>query len=182
MNQKTTEIQEWIDLYSHVLLNRALYLLSNREEAEDIVQDVFIAAFEGYANFKQKSNVQTWLMSILQHKVSDYYRKKYQHSTHIPLDHFFDETGSWKESSVTQAWNTEESQLLDQMEFREALFACLEQLPKKWLIPVKLYYLQEKKTELICQEIGITTTNLWKILQRSRLQLRACLDINWFKL
>jgi len=43
------------------------------------------------------------------------------------------------------------------------------------------YYLQEKKAATVCQEMGINTTNLWKILQRSRMQLRVCLENNWFK-
>jgi DNA-directed RNA polymerase specialized sigma24 family protein len=35
-------------------------------------------------------------------------------------------------------------------------------------------------TEEICQEFGITPTNLWVILHRARLVLRECLEIKWF--
>ncbi|MFZ4861183.1 sigma-70 family RNA polymerase sigma factor [Sphingobacterium sp. Mn56C] len=176
----STTITQWIDAYSAALYARALYLLSDPAEAEDLLQEVFLAALEGYASYRNDSQPKTWLMQILNHKVADLYRKKYKKSTTIRLDQFFDETGSWKEDiRVLQDWNEAEV-LLNNLDFSAALDHCLEELPARWKIPLQLYYLQEKKAKEVCQEIGISTTNLWKILQRSRLQLRQCLDINWF--
>jgi RNA polymerase sigma-70 factor (ECF subfamily) len=39
----------------------------------------------------------------------------------------------------------------------------------------------DKKTEEICQELGISTTNYWQMMHRAKLQLRECIDENWFK-
>lgn len=181
MNKKSEDLQSWIDNYSLSLLNRAIYLLSNREDAEDMVQDVFIAAFEYYDSFRGESHPKTWLMNILKYKVADYYRKKYKSTGKIKLDHFFDASGQWKDDSVIGEWQDDQELLLDDAIFRTTLTHCLDNLPAKWLIPVKLYYLEEKKATIVCQETGISTTNLWKILQRSRLQLRACLESNWLK-
>lgn len=181
MDKKSEDFQNWINAYSLALLNRAFYLLSNREDAEDIVQDVFVAAFDSYDSFKGESSPKTWLMNILKYKIADFYRKKYKHSGDIKLDYFFDDGGSWKDDNVIGEWQNTEENLLDNTVFKDALSNCLEQLPSKWLIPFKLYYLEEKKSDIICQETGISTTNLWKILQRSRLQLRECLEFNWFK-
>ncbi|MFY7815939.1 MAG: RNA polymerase subunit sigma, partial [Chryseobacterium taeanense] len=36
------------------------------------------------------------------------------------------------------------------------------------------------KAQEVSQVLNISTTNLWKILQRSRMQLRECLEFNWF--
>lgn len=78
-------------------------------------------------------------------------------------------------------WNDDTDHLTDNTEFNDTLENCIDRLPPKWKLLVKLYYLQEKKAIEICQEIGLTTTNLWKVLQRSRLQLRECLERNWFE-
>ncbi|MFK2298695.1 hypothetical protein ACIXMM_12595 [Bacteroides fragilis] len=43
-------------------------------------------------------------------------------------------------------------------------------------------YLQEQKAAEICRELNLSVTNYWKLLQRSRLQLRKCIDVHWFKL
>lgn len=174
--EKEKQIKQWIDLYSSELLNRAFYLTSDNEEAKDIVQNVFLAACSGYQSYKGNSSAKTWLHSILKNKVADFYRQKYKTPSKISLDNFFDEAGTWKNAeNLLVAWD-EATISGDYAEFDHLLKKCIDNLAPKWGIPIKLYYLQEKKSAEICQEIGITTTNLWKILQRARLQVRECLE------
>lgn len=179
---KNEAITDWIEQYSEALLRRAIHLLSDKTEAEDIVQEVFISAFSSYESFEGKSKPLTWLMKILSHKVSDFYRRKYRSEPEIRLDHFFDETGSWKNDDVLNDWNVsdKDTELLDDKDFGKTMNDCIEDLPPRWKIPMKMYYLEEKKAQEVSQEMDISTTNLWKILQRSRMQLRECLEINWF--
>lgn len=179
---KNEALKNWIEQYSESLLRRAIFLLSDTVEAEDIVQEVFITAFSSYDSFEGKSTPKTWLNTILNNKVADFYRKKYKSEPQIKLDHFFDETGSWKNDTVLNDWNVSnsETELLDNQDFNKSLEDCIEDLPSRWKIPMKLYYLEEKKAPEVSQELDISTTNLWKILQRTRMQLRECLEINWF--
>jgi RNA polymerase sigma-70 factor (ECF subfamily) len=179
---KNETLKSWIEQYSEPLLRRAVYLLSDKTEAEDIVQEVFIAAFSSYESFEGKSKPLTWLYTILNYKVSDFYRKKYKSETEIRLDHFFDENGSWKDKNILNDWDAsdKETELLDNGDFNKTLQDCIEDLPSRWKIPMKMYYLEEKKAPEVSQELHISTTNLWKILQRSRMQLRECLELNWF--
>ena len=178
----TKQIEEWIDLYGQKLFDRAFYLLSNREDAEDIVQDVYVAAYSAIDKFQGKSSPITWLMGILHNKITDFYRKKYKGNPQVSLDQFFDNHNFWKDSDgILKNWDTNDSSLLDDEAFNAYLKKCLEELPNRWLTLVKLTYLEEKKSSEICQETNISTTNYWKILQRSRLQLRECLQLNWFE-
>lgn len=178
---KNEMLKSWIDQYSGLLLKKALYMLSNKEDAQDVVQDVFIAALSNYDSFEEKSQPLTWLTGILQRKIADFYRKKYKSETSVRLDHFFDETGSWKNNDVLNDWNVStESELLDNQDFNKTLEECIEELPVRWKILLKMYYLEEKKAPDVSQELNVSTTNLWKILQRSRMQLRECLELNWF--
>ena len=48
----------------------------NREVAEDIVQDTFLAALKSAKGFKGRSSAYTWLCSIAYHKVADHYRRQ----------------------------------------------------------------------------------------------------------
>ena len=177
MNTSNTVIEQWVDQYAQQLYNRAHYLLGNSSDAEDIVQDVFVVAYEKNATFRGNSSPLTWLMSILHNKAADWYRKKYKRGVEVNLDSFFDQENFWRDAEgVLADWT-----FFEQMEnetFEEYLERCLEKLPERWLILVKLTYLQEKKSKDICQETNISHTNYWKILQRSRLQLRECLEEN----
>ncbi|MBB4804970.1 RNA polymerase sigma-70 factor (ECF subfamily) [Chryseobacterium defluvii] len=179
---KNEVLKTWVEEYSGPLLRRAAYLLSDKEDVEDVVQEVFLSAFSSYDSFEGKSQPLTWLITILNRKVADFYRKKYKSEPQIRLDHFFDESGSWKNDDVLNDWGglNKELELLDNQDFNATLEDCMEDLPVKWKVPLKLYYLHEKKAPEISQELNISTTNLWKILQRSRMQLRECLDLNWF--
>ena len=180
--KNTKQLEKWIDAYGQKLFDRAYYLLSNREDAEDIVQDVYVAAYSAIEQFQEKSNPLTWLTGILQHKVSDYYRKKYKGNPQVSLDHFFDYQEFWKDTDgILKNWDAQDSSLLDNETFNAFLEKCLEELPDRWLTLVKLTYLEEKKSAKICQDTNISTTNYWKILQRSRLQLRECIQFNWFE-
>lgn len=177
---KSELFKDIIKNYTSLLFNRASYLLSNTEDAEDLVQEVFIVAYNSFETFAENSSIKTWLFGILNHKVADYYRKKYKNNTSISLDHYFDEEGSWKKDQILKDWNDDEVSLLNDAEFKLIFDKCIDKLPDKWKIPFKLYYLEGKKTEFVSQELAITATNLWKILQRGRLQLKDCLDRNWF--
>lgn len=182
MNITEKQFSQWIDDYTDKLLQHAQFMLSDRVEAEDIVQEVFVTAYTTIDKFQQKSNPLTWLKGILSHKIADFYRKKYKNNQ-INFDYFFDEYGEWQSKEIPNEWEDTDvvGTLLDNNDFTQILQKCMEKLPEKWHILVKMCYLEEKKSEEICQEVEISPTNYWKILQRSRLQLRECLELNWFR-
>ncbi len=120
-NKKIKDIQTWIEIYSLPLLNRAIYLVSDEQDAKDLVQDVFLAALESYDNFKKESNAKTWLAGILNNKAADFYRKKYRTTGLIRLDYFFDESGAWRQDDVLNEWGDKETSLLDDEEFNGML-------------------------------------------------------------
>jgi RNA polymerase sigma factor (sigma-70 family) len=139
---------------------------------------------EKIQSFKGDSSPKTWLFSILNHKIIDYYRKK----INLPLSienqfllSFFDADGGWYTEKKPKDWDEDETELLDNEEFREIPDICLGELPEKWNVPIKLKYLLNKNGEEICHELSISPTNLWQIMHRAKIQLRECVENNWFK-
>ena len=177
------QLKSWVDQYTDDLYSWANFKTSSSVFAEDLVQDTFLVAAEKMESFKGGSSPKTWLFSILNHKIIDYYRKKINQPTSDDdkaHSSFFDNEGSWIKDSRPQLWDGD-SHLLDNDQFQSVLNRCLEALPEKWSLCVKLKYLSEENTEDICQELGIATTNLWQIIHRAKVQLRSCIDTNWFK-
>ena len=66
-------------------------------------------------------------------------------------------------------------------ELKNALDACIMDLPEKYRMVFLLKTVQQYETEEICNELDITPSNLWVIIHRARLQLRTCMEKNWFK-
>ena len=67
-------IENWVNQYSDALFSWAYYKTSSKETAEDLVQDTFLAAYHKIDSFKGNSQPKTWLFSILNNKIIDYYR------------------------------------------------------------------------------------------------------------
>ncbi len=179
-------LTQWVETYTSDLYSWALYKVSDPELASDLVQDTFLVATEKMEDFKADSSPKTWLFSILNHKIIDHYRKKVNQPVALEnqfLSGFFEADGDWKESRKPMDWQEDdEDHLLDNDEFQKVLKKCLDALPDKWNTAVKLKYIVEKNGEDICQELGITTSNLWQIIHRAKVQLRDCVEKNWLNI
>lgn len=57
-----------VDRHAPSLFRSALALSRNRADAEDLLQETFVAAFRGIKNFGGRSSIRTWLMRILTRK------------------------------------------------------------------------------------------------------------------
>ncbi|MET3114193.1 RNA polymerase sigma factor (sigma-70 family) [Pedobacter sp. CG_S7] len=62
-------IETWVKLYINSLYRWALIKTSEKEKAEDLVQDTFLAAYQQLENFNGKSSPKTWLLAILNNKI-----------------------------------------------------------------------------------------------------------------
>ena len=183
MAKNSDILSRWVDEYTADLYSWAVFKISDRETAKDLVQDTFLVAAEKMDSFKGDSSPRTWLFSILNHKIIDTYRKKDKQpvttGSHI-LSELFDKDGSWKKEKRPQHWHEDEKHLLHNEDFLAVLAACLDALPDTWNTCVKLKYLSGKKGEEICQAVGLTASNYWQIIHRAKLQLRECIEDNWF--
>jgi len=176
-------IKCWAELYSDQLFTWAFYKTSNKETAEDLVQETFLAAVHSFQKFESKSEPKTWLFSILKNKIADHYRKSFRNGENktVSFNQFFDSNEDWITDQRPQQWQADdEEHLLDNQDFKKTLAHCLEKLPVNWKTFIVLKFMEEKDSKLICQELEITATNYWQILHRAKLQLRKCLELNWF--
>jgi RNA polymerase sigma-70 factor (ECF subfamily) len=181
-------LEKWVNQFSDELFSWALYKTSSKETAEDLVQETFLAAFHKMDTFQGKSQPKTWLFSILNNKVIDYYRLSAkttkqtfsitENSGYELSDSLFNENEHWKKNEINPIWD-EEEKLLDNPEFNNIMQDCMEDLPQKWKLAVTSKYLTDKKADEICQELEITVSNYWQIVHRAKLLLKKCLEMKW---
>jgi RNA polymerase sigma-70 factor (ECF subfamily) len=169
-----------------VLLRIARLQLRNDAWAEDVVSETIVAALEGAAPFAGKSQLKTWVVGILKHKIIDQFRKAgrevaaeaQEQAEADSLDDLYDRDGRHLNAPPAD-WGDPE-QALSRAEFFEILQACIDRLPaglgrifmmREWL---------ELETAQICKELAISPTNCFVMLHRARMRLRECLESNWF--
>lgn len=177
----------WVREHSDYLYNYALYKVNDSGAAEDLVQDTFMAGLKGKDSFKGNSSERTWLVSILKRKIIDYYRKTSVRKSGISTDFSspFNAQGDfqshWSDDSAPGKWSFERTNNLEQEEFQQILEYCLSLLPPQWRDIFHLKIMEEIKGEEICKELDITASNLWVIIHRAKLKMRACLEKNWIE-
>lgn len=176
-SEASRTISEWVHNYTDALYKYAFVRLSDHDLAKDLVQDTFIAAHQSFGKFENRSKPKTWLTSILKNKIMDHFRQVYRRNeTFIEgNDDSFNEDGTWKTEKIPSDWNT--VNLLDDINFQTVFDNCIESLPERWATSVRIKYLN-KDTSI--DELGVTKSNYWKMLERARTQLRKCIDNNWF--
>jgi RNA polymerase sigma-70 factor (ECF subfamily) len=176
------------DLAEHraYLLRYARLQLRNEAWAEDAVSETLLAALSKPQSFGQRSQLKTWLVGILKHKVIDVLRERRREVALQSDDGGEDDA---MEALLFQAdghyarqptdWGNPEQELSSR-QFFQVLEACTDKLPaamgrvflmREWL---------ELSSDEICNELGLTPTNLYVQLHRARLRLRECLELHWF--
>jgi RNA polymerase sigma-70 factor (ECF subfamily) len=166
------------------LMRFARTQLRNEAWAEDAVSETVLAALEKPGAFSGQSQLKTWLVGVLKHKLIDQLRRHQREATTLDADDgadidalLFDASGHWREPP--RDWG-DPAAALGQRQFFEVLEACCERLPAAQARVFMMREWLELETAEICKELAITSTNLWVLLHRARLRLRDCLQQHWF--
>jgi RNA polymerase sigma-70 factor (ECF subfamily) len=178
-----------VDLRDY-LLKFARLQLRNNAWAEDAVSETVLAALAKPQSFGNRSQLKTWLVGILKHKVVDALRHHHREvsgqgsgeddadSSADPLEAIaFKADGHFVEQPAE--WGNPEQQASSQ-QFFVILEACASKLPET---QGRLFLMREwleLSSEEICKELQLTPTNLYVQLHRARLRLRECLELHWF--
>lgn len=175
---------EWIDLYVDYLFNYAISRINDREIAQDLVQETFLAGLKSMKNFKGEATERTWLISILKRKIIDHYRKinsnKGKAEVRIVSNDDSETEGDWLQNRVADPFDKTAEDTLQNEELGDAIYNCLSKLPKKQADIFKMKTIEGLETEDICNELEITPSNLWVIIHRARTAMALCLKENWF--
>src|SRR5699024_3439019 len=116
--------------------------------------------------------------------IIDYYRRKnsIKGSAEIQVDwHDEEQEGKWLEERVEDDRNMNIDDLIENEELGSTILKCLDTLDEKHAEIFRLRTIENYETEAICNEFGITPSNLWVIIHRARKAMVNCLEKNWIK-
>ena len=182
--------ERWVELHGDYLFRYAMTRLRDLTNAEDAVQETFLAALKGGKTFAGRSVEKSWLVGILKNKICDHYRRASRETPFTDLEFYSDEEsgrfvaeglrkGAWIHELGPREWpNPSES--LDNEEFWQTYRDCSGKLPKNVAAVFNLREVEDLDSKRICHLLNISERNLWVMLHRARMALRRCLEINWF--
>ncbi|MBN1855345.1 MAG: RNA polymerase sigma factor [Dehalococcoidia bacterium] len=165
-------LEELYEAYRDRLLGFVTTRVGNdRHTAEDIVQEAFAAAFVSIAGFQARSSSYTWLCSIAQHKIADYYRRQPQNqgSESLSLDYLASEEENDTTSSSIERW-------METQETRDMVQQALCELPPTYSEVLRLKYFDGHSIADISMGIGRTPKAVEGLLARARHALSLTLS------
>ena len=149
-------VEHLINEYSSALLRYIRQHTTNAEDAEDILQDVFISVYEHASEFDEtKCNEQAWLYIIAKRKLIDYYRKK-------KGERSLDEMEDWEipgDDSMAKATNI--------ISARQSIANALAQLDERSRAIVIHKYFDGMSAEEIAAKMNLSIANVRTILSRA---------------
>ena len=159
-----------VQLHQDMVFSLSLSLLKNRQDAEDLSQDVLVKAFRMLPQFKGLAPFKGWLNRITYYEGLNRLKKINRQRSTLDLD---DQIGNA---------TTESSDTLEDMEAadkRKMIRQALDQLTPEDQVLVQAYYFEEMSIREICGITGLSESNVKIKLYRSRKVLHEVLQKAW---
>lgn len=164
-----TVFQELYEKYHQDVYQFLFYMVNNKEQAEDLVQEVYIKVLRSYDRFEGKSSEKTWLFSIAKHVAIDSFRK------HKGWKNKLLETFDWNKQQVRdQAALPEEVAL--QNEQVQQMYRCLDKCKVDHRLVLVLRYIQALSIQETAQILGWTESKVKTTQHRALKVLKAYME------
>lgn len=137
-------------------------VIQNREDAEELTEDVFVKAFQNLESFRGESDFLTWLYRIAYNLSISAVRKKKVEYLAIEDSQLSNVSEEMIQDQLGQADSSERLDLLDW---------ALEQLPPDDRALILLFYKEDKSIEELAQITGLSIANIKVKLHRTRKKL-----------
>ncbi|SES93087.1 RNA polymerase sigma factor [Thalassotalea agarivorans] len=161
----------WLALvkrYEKAIYNYTLRMVSNEQDAMDLMQDVFIAVFRNLANFRGDSAFKSWLFKIAHYRCIEFYRKKRPTQS-------LDEAPE-QEAEEHHACPEHAAQLGQQA---KELHVAMQQLPFNQKVVVELKFFQHCTFDDIAYQLGISVNTAKSRLYTALDKLKGLLEVEY---
>jgi RNA polymerase sigma-70 factor (ECF subfamily) len=171
----STAMEELYTLYRSRLYHLILEQVGRDEAvAQDLVQEVFLAALGSLDRFRGDSQLYTWLRSIAFHKINDFHRHQARCPEPVKSMRDFDVTKLEQIGDNESATYTQ----MESEEVRQSVHQALADLPHDYQEVLVLKYLRDMPVLAISQIMGRSPKSVEGLLSRARKAMRDSLESN----
>jgi RNA polymerase sigma factor (sigma-70 family) len=169
-------MEEFYNIYRNRLYSLILEQVGRDEAvAEDLVQEVFLAALGSLDKFRGDSQLYTWLRSIALHKIKDFYRRQAREPKPEKSSPDFDAMKHLEQIGDNKPAT---STVMESEEVRQSVHQALADLPKDYQEVLVLKYLKDMPVLAISEIMGRSPKSVEGLLSRARKAMRANLEEN----
>lgn len=182
---------ELVNQHHGALIRMAMGHLADREMAEEVVQDTWMAVIESLDRFEGRSSLRTWIFGILIHKAKDRGIREKRHTTFSAFESYdndseeavdparFQQSGEWAGhwAFPPQPWDEQTPErLLASQQAVNAMNQAINALPLTLKEVLILRDVEGVEVKEVCELLKITETNLYVRLHRARERVRQAVE------
>jgi RNA polymerase sigma-70 factor (ECF subfamily) len=161
---------ELVRRYEGKIFRLAQHITQNREDAEDVLQETFLKAYEHLDQFQGNSKFYTWIVRIAVNQALMKLRKRKTDKT-VSMDETLD-TGEDTVAREIATWDPNPEQRYSQQEMRKILEEAVDSLSPPYRAVFVLRDIDELSTEETAEALDLSIPAVKSRLLRARLQLR----------
>jgi RNA polymerase sigma-70 factor (ECF subfamily) len=164
---------ELVNRYERKIFRLAMNITHNREDAEDVLQEAFLKAYQHLDSFQGDSKFYTWLVRIAVNEALMRLRKR------RPGEFSIDEPVQTEDDLLPREiadWGPSPEQRFARAEMNEILTEAIEKLDPVFRVVFVLRDVEELSTEDTAKLLGLTVPAVKSRLLRARLKMRQRLN------
>jgi RNA polymerase sigma-70 factor (ECF subfamily) len=161
---------ELVQQYEGKIFRLAQHVTQNREDAEDVLQETFMKAYEHLDQFQGNSKFYTWIVRIAVNQALMKLRRRKTDKS-VSLDETID-TGEDTVVREIAAWGEDPEQRFSREELGSILDSAIQGLEPPYRSVFVLRDIDELSTEETADVLGLSVPAVKSRLLRARLQLR----------
>ena len=150
-----------VDTSQLMVVNTCYAFVHDRDEAEDIAQDVFVQVFESLGRFRFESKLSTWLYRIAVNRSINHCKSPRGRAIKIDID-------SWKQQEVAQSVEMPQQQILEEQEQIELLHKAIDKLPENQRTALILNKYEELSYKEIADVMGVSLSSVESLIFRAK--------------
>ena len=158
--------------------NHALKIIKKRipaKDVEDVVQEVFVKAYQSLPGFDPQSHFKKWLSVIVVRTCCDYWRKSYR-MREAPMSALSERHREWLEGVLASESTASPDNMTRQKEAKEVLDWALDRLSPEDRMVVEMVYLEGMTGKEAAELLGWSMANVKVRAFRSRKKLQKLLS------
>lgn len=176
-NDNATAFEELVARYQGRLLTVLRHLVGNREQAEDLTQEVFLRVYRARKTYEPGAKFATWLFSIANHAAANSLRDRSRRHEVTLQSHDSGPLGARPLDRLLQASSGQmPTRQLDKAEMRDVVRMSIEALNERQRMAVLLSKFEGMSYIEIAEVMEISTQALKSLLSRARENLREVLQ------
>jgi RNA polymerase sigma-70 factor (ECF subfamily) len=178
-NQHANAYGKLLDDFQQKVFATCISFVPNKEDAEDIAQDVFVEVFNSINNFKGDSKLSTWIYRITTNKCLEFIRKRNTKKRFAFLQSITGNEMPLDKSSYFTEIN-HPGIILENKEKSEVLFKAINKLPESQRVMFTLSKVDGLSYKEIAEITGNSLSSVESVLFRSKKNLQGILK-NYYK-